>query len=297
MAGAGEVPGEKTPPSTPSTATSPAPAKKAGGTTAPAGSGEKTPAETPPPITPSKDEAKPGKAESSEPAASQKPAAPAKPKGGDDELLEPAAPPGKATPNAKGGDDLLLEPGNAPAKPSGDDLLLPTPGASPSQPTLGQGLAVPVPKPKTSAPAGAPASAADEHAKMLVENRFPSASTCATCHPTQFRQWSVSQHAYAQISPVFNTMQATIDKRTSGTNGDFCIRCHTQVGMQLKEPVFISNMDRNPTSREGISCIVCHRVKANYGKVSGRTALAEGDIFEPVYGPKGNAILKSVTPT
>jgi hypothetical protein len=53
-------------------------------------------------------------------------------------------------------------------------------------------------------------------------------------------------------------------------------------------------MDRNPTSREGISCIVCHRVKNNYGKVSGRTAIEEGDLFEPVYGPRGNKILKSV---
>ncbi len=89
-------------------------------------------------------------------------------------------------------------------------------------------------------------------------------------------------------------MQATIEKRTSGSNGDFCIRCHTQVGMQLKEPIFVSNMDRNPTSREGISCIVCHRVKNNYGKVSGRTAIQEGDLFEPVYGPQGNKILKEV---
>ena len=125
--------------------------------------------------------------------------------------------------------------------------------------------------------------------RLLVENKFPSASTCATCHPTQFRQWSVSQHAYAQISPVFNTMQATIDKRLSGTNGDFCIRCHTQVGMQIEEPIFASNMDRNPTSREGISCIVCHRVKKNYGKVSGRTAIAGRRHFRAGLWPEGSA--------
>ena len=127
-----------------------------------------------------------------------------------------------------------------------------------------------------------------------MENKFPSASTCATCHPKQFREWSVSQHAYAQISPVFNTMQATIDRRTSGTNGDFCIRCHTQVGMQIEEPIFASNMDRNPTSREGISCVVCHRVRSNYGKVSGRMAIEEGSLLKPVYGPKGPRILKKV---
>ena len=207
------------------------------------------------------------------------PPAAAAPASSDDDLLAPAAgaPPAAAAP--AGGDDLLLPSGAAPStEPMPDQIVLP--GATPA----------PVAKP-SDATAG---NAAAAHAKLLVENKFPSASTCATCHPTQFRQWSVSQHAYAQISPVFNTMQATIDKRTAGTNGDFCIRCHTQAGMQLQEPIFASNMDRNPTSREGISCIVCHRVKKNYGKVSGRTAIAEGDILEPVYGPRGNKILKQV---
>ena len=30
----------------------------------------------------------------------------------------------------------------------------------------------------------------------------------------------MSSHAYAQLSPVFNAMQAKIDKLTNGTNGD-----------------------------------------------------------------------------
>jgi hypothetical protein len=294
------------PPIIPAATPNAAPAAKTGASEAPAvvpnkapspanaGSPPATPAEAPAPAKPKPDDdlLNPG---------------PAKPKAGDD-LLNPATAkpkpdddllgPGPAKP--KTDDDLLSPgPGGPPAKPSaGDDLLLPTlpgPGPSPLEPSLGRGPLVPTPKPKTSGVVAAPApSAADEHAKLLIEGKFPSASTCSVCHPTQFRQWGISQHAYAQLSPVFNTMQATIDKRTSGSNGDFCIRCHTQVGMQISEPIFISNMDRAATSREGITCIVCHRVKADYGKVSGRTAIAEGDIFEPVYGPKGNAILKGV---
>jgi len=38
----------------------------------------------------------------------------------------------------------------------------------------------------------------DPHEKLFQEKRFPSATTCKTCHPRQYRQWSVSQHAYAQ---------------------------------------------------------------------------------------------------
>ena len=136
--------------------------------------------------------------------------------------------------------------------------------------------------------------AEEEHQALLLENRFPSATTCRPCHPGHYREWSVSAHAYAQMSPVFNAMHGTILKQTNGTNGDFCIRCHTPVGMNLKEPEFMSNIDRHPTSREGVTCIACHRLKNAYGKVSGRLAIVEGDIFDPVYGPTGDRELKRV---
>ncbi len=137
-------------------------------------------------------------------------------------------------------------------------------------------------------------SAGAAHEALFSEDRFPSATTCKTCHPDHYREWSVSAHAYAQMSPVFNAMHGTILKITNGTNGDFCIRCHTPVGMNLNEPEFMSNIDRHPTSREGITCIVCHRLKNPYGKVSGRLAIVEGGIFETVYGSRGGAELQRV---
>lgn len=126
------------------------------------------------------------------------------------------------------------------------------------------------------------------------ETRFPSANSCASCHPAQYREWSVSSHSYAQISPVFNAFAGKLLKLTNGTNGDFCIRCHTPVGMNLGEPEFMSTMDRHPTSREGITCIACHRLSQSYSKVSGRLAIAEGDIYKTIYGPGGNEELKRV---
>jgi nitrate/TMAO reductase-like tetraheme cytochrome c subunit len=139
-----------------------------------------------------------------------------------------------------------------------------------------------------------PVDAQAEHAKLFTETRYPSAANCRTCHPDHYREWSVSPHAYAQLSPVFNAMHGAIVLQTSGTTGDFCIRCHTQVGMNLGEPIFKSTMDRHPTSREGITCIVCHRLENAYGKVTGRFALVEGDLIEPVFGPTGDAELKRV---
>jgi hypothetical protein len=136
-----------------------------------------------------------------------------------------------------------------------------------------------------------------EHEKLFLESRYPSANTCATCHPKQYEQWSVSQHAYAQLSPIYMAMQTTINMKTSATNGDFCIRCHNPVGMNIGESLYVSNLERNPTSREGITCVACHRVSRNYGKISGRFALEEGDVFSPVYGPKGGDELRRVLNT
>lgn len=219
--------------------------------------------------------------------------APAQPAKSADDLLAPA-PAAKSAddllapaPAAKGADDLLAP---APAGKSADDLLAPAPAGKSADDLLAPGPAKPEGEEKTAKTKGAD----KQHADLFLENRYPSANTCATCHPKQYREWSVSQHAYAQLSPVYMSMQMTINALTSSTNGDFCIRCHNQVGMNLGESLFVSNLERHPTSREGITCVVCHRVNRNYGKVSGRLALAEGDLYSPIYGPTGGKELKRV---
>ncbi|WP_281685490.1 multiheme c-type cytochrome [Thalassobaculum salexigens] len=231
----------------------------------------------------------------------------------DDLLLQPSA--GDQTPPAQT-DDLLLQPTptqsddlllpSAPAQsddllvqPSAKDDLLLTPAPDVVSPSVAPAIGAPIP---TETPpdaagttsAGSTSGAAAEHEKLFAENRFPAATTCATCHPKQYEEWSASQHAYAQLSPVFLTMQAAINAKTSGTNGDFCVRCHSPVGMNLEESVYVSNFDRHPTSREGVTCITCHRIDRNYGKISGRLAIVEGDLYEPVFGPKGDEELNRV---
>lgn len=126
------------------------------------------------------------------------------------------------------------------------------------------------------------------------QSTYPAAETCATCHPRQYEQWSASPHAYAQLSPVFNAFSGKVIKLTNGSMGDFCIRCHTPQGLSLGEKPFMSNMERHPTSREGVTCVVCHRLKMPYGKISGRFAMVKGDIFTPVFGPEGGDQIERV---
>jgi nitrate/TMAO reductase-like tetraheme cytochrome c subunit len=134
----------------------------------------------------------------------------------------------------------------------------------------------------------------DAHAACYDGDPFPSAKKCQACHPGHYREWSVSPHAYAQLSPVFNAMASKLSKLNNGTLGDFCIRCHTPVGIALDEPIVMSNMDRHPAAREGITCVVCHRINQNWGKGSGRQALVAGGLNSPIYGPFGSEVLADV---
>lgn len=135
---------------------------------------------------------------------------------------------------------------------------------------------------------------ADTVAELSAEDIYPSAKTCAACHPKQYSEWSVSQHAYAQLSPVYMAFQMAVNGLTSSTNGDFCIRCHNPIGMNMGESLFVSNLERPASSREGITCSVCHRVGRNYGKVSGRLSLVRGPMHTTVFGPTGSDELKRV---
>ncbi len=137
-------------------------------------------------------------------------------------------------------------------------------------------------------------AAEKEHEALFAESRFPSAGTCGTCHPKQYSEWSVSQHAYSQLSPVYLSLNNKINELANGSNGDFCLRCHNQVGANLGEDSFKSNLERHPTSREGITCVVCHRISKDYNKASGRLALVEGGLTEPIFGPTGNAEMARV---
>ena len=136
--------------------------------------------------------------------------------------------------------------------------------------------------------------AAAQHVNLFAENRYPAAATCGVCHPKHYKEWSVSQHAYAQLSPIYLSLNNKINQLSNGSNGDFCLRCHSPIGANLGESPFASNLDRHPASREGITCVVCHRINKNYNKVSGRLALVEGGLTAPVFGPTGNQGVKDV---
>ena len=158
-------------------------------------------------------------------------------------------------------------------------------------------MAIPVSALAQKAPDGK--SGATAHEDLFRNKQFPSAFECKVCHPVQFRQWSVSHHAYGNLSPFFTSVENAILSKTNGTSADTCSRCHAPLSAVLKT-MQISNVKRQQFAQagedflgpvvEGITCVVCHRFDKRYGKRSARSLITQGDIFAPIFGPTNNDI-------
>src|SRR5437764_94464 len=137
----------------------------------------------------------------------------------------------------------------------------------------------------------------DPHARLALANsQYPSARVCGECHPKQFEEWSISSHAYAAVSPMFNKFEQRINDLARGTLAYFCVRCHASVGTALGESRDIAWWDRAGSAQEGITCVTCHRVGEAYSKSNGARRITPGNISEPVFGPfDTTGVLKAIS--
>ncbi|MCA9186120.1 MAG: hypothetical protein KDA99_10890, partial [Planctomycetales bacterium] len=124
----------------------------------------------------------------------------------------------------------------------------------------------------------------DPHLEVFSKSMYPSAKECRTCHEKIYDEWAVSNHAYAAISPMFHRFEQTINDLAQGTIGYFCMRCHSPVGTSIGHPRNEPIINSIPAAYEGVTCVVCHRVKEAYGKVNGERRMEPGSLFDPVFG-------------
>lgn len=124
----------------------------------------------------------------------------------------------------------------------------------------------------------------DPHVEAFSRSAFPSATECKSCHEQIYREWSMSSHAYASISPMFHKFEQRINDLAQGTIGYFCLRCHAPVAttMELRrdQPIW----DGPRVFREGVTCVACHRVVQAHGKDNGERRMEPGPINSPVVG-------------
>jgi nitrate/TMAO reductase-like tetraheme cytochrome c subunit len=134
-------------------------------------------------------------------------------------------------------------------------------------------------------------------AVLLYEMRqagYQRANTCRPCHQQIYNEWRSSAHAYASISPMFHKFEQKINDLAQGTVGTFCLRCHSSVGTALGERRELQLWERYEVSREGVTCVTCHRIQEEFGRVNGERRIVVKNIYEAVTGSSDGAGLHSV---
>ncbi|MGL4514905.1 MAG: multiheme c-type cytochrome [Lacipirellulaceae bacterium] len=218
-----------------------------------------------------------------------------------------ATPSTEVTPEAQAPDDSITrieteKPGPV-ATPS-------APVAKPRAPLFSPPPPTPRPLPPTGQPIGSPhgdrakavaearaaakgKSADESHAELFAKDCYPSAASCAECHKSIYDDWSISNHAYAFVSPMFHRFEEKITQLSNGTIGYFCYRCHSPVGTVMATEL---GYDRATpfgqlplVAREGITCIACHRVNERFAKTNGERRIVPGDAYAPMYGGVGGS--------
>lgn len=106
----------------------------------------------------------------------------------------------------------------------------------------------------------------------LEELRKPEA--CAECHPIHYREWLGSMHAYAAEDPVFRALNAKAQRETEGEIGDFCVKCHAPLAVELGLTSDGLNLDELPQELHGVTCYFCHQVDGIEGTHNNPLSLA-----------------------
>ncbi|MBA2542436.1 MAG: hypothetical protein H0V17_22535 [Deltaproteobacteria bacterium] len=130
------------------------------------------------------------------------------------------------------------------------------------------------------------AACSDDTALSVEQLRDP--GTCKQCHPQHFAQWSGSMHAYASEDPVFVAMNKRGQRETNNTLGDFCVRCHAPMAVELG---LTNGIDFDPATlpaeAKGITCYFCHNVDSvgelhNNGLILANDQTMRGGVKDPV---------------
>jgi len=98
---------------------------------------------------------------------------------------------------------------------------------------------------------------------------FTSAKECKECHPSYYKEWSGSMHAYSMTDPVWVASQMSRQTYYADQGieiGDLCLQCHSPVAYLTGYISDHQNLTAEAIAslpeqiQEGVTCEVCHAV-------------------------------------
>lgn len=106
-----------------------------------------------------------------------------------------------------------------------------------------------------------PSTAIGEQGLSLEALRDP--ESCRSCHLEHYLEWQSSMHAYAAEDPVFIAMNERGQLETDGALGDFCVKCHAPMALELGLTTDGTNLpDLSDPSARGVTCYFCHSISS-----------------------------------
>jgi hypothetical protein len=132
--------------------------------------------------------------------------------------------------------------------------------------------------------------------KMLTKAELMDPVACQTCHPSQYRDWSGSMHAYASEDPVFLAMNQRGQRETAGALGDFCVKCHAPIAVREGLTTDGLNLPSLDPSVKGVTCYFCHSAASIGGAEAHNNPLTlatDGSLFGPFADPVSGTPHKS----
>jgi Cytochrome c554 and c-prime len=111
--------------------------------------------------------------------------------------------------------------------------------------------------------------------------------TCQPCHAEHYAEWESSMHAYAAKDPVFIAMNERGQRETDGALGEFCVRCHAPMALELgltRDGLNLPDLP-DPNAR-GVTCYFCHDAHAIDDDHNRGLSLAHDAVMRGGLGPR-----------
>lgn len=125
-------------------------------------------------------------------------------------------------------------------------------------------------------------------AKPFTPEELRDSNNCVGCHPSQYKEWSGSMHAYAADDPIFVALNKRM-QRDPGAGGTFCVQCHAPMAVRDGRTKDGLDLDTMPT-RKGVTCVFCHAAASANGLSNNPVVLTDppslaGAIRDPLPAP------------
>lgn len=125
--------------------------------------------------------------------------------------------------------------------------------------------------------------------RLLDEDELRDPTSCGSCHPNHLAEWDTSMHAHASRDPVFLAMNRRGQEEVGDALGDFCVKCHAPVALELGLTTNGLNLESLPDYAQGVTCYFCHSVAEvtadhNNGLGLARDGAMRGPIEHPIKG-------------